>query len=73
MRFLSVVILFIFLINIDGISCNSPPSPVKYILNDSIDCMVTNAYGIFLDRVTYRALEVVLYLSEEEVVEAMVK
>lgn len=39
--------------------------------NDSTDCTVTNAYGIFPDRATCRALAAVFPSSEKEVVEAV--
>ena len=73
MRFLSIVFLIILLIDRDGISCSSPPPPVKCRRNDSIDCTVTNAYGIFPDRATCRARAVVFPSSEEEVLEAVAK
>jgi FAD-dependent oxidoreductase len=71
MRFLSLPIFIIFLIDRDGISCNSPPPPVKCRLNDNTDCTVTNAYGFFPDRATCRARAAVFPSSEEEVVEAV--
>lgn len=71
MRFFFLPILFTFLIQKDGISCSSPPQPVRCRRNDSTDCTVTNAYGIFPDRATCRALAAVFPSSEKEVVEAV--
>jgi hypothetical protein len=69
MRFPSIDMLIIFLIERDGISCNSPPSPVKCNLNDFIDCTVINPYEIFPNQETCRALVVIFLSSKEEVVE----
>ncbi|XP_057866893.1 L-gulonolactone oxidase 2-like [Cryptomeria japonica] len=55
-------------ININGVCCSPPAPPVKC---DTSGCTVSNAYGIFPDRLTCRATPAVFPSSEEELLAAV--